>query len=106
MLFKMFRHFLIFVSLFCILESTGISVLSVLTKYKLNQTEQVANDDEGTSERNEARENKLKEFLPGDFLITAPVVILIKSTTYPQKADYSHLAWVAPVPTPPPNRIV
>jgi hypothetical protein len=67
MSFRWFKQFLVFLSLFCILESTGISILSVLTKYKISQTDsQIANEDEGTSERNEAKENKLKEFWPGD----------------------------------------
>ncbi|MFD2145769.1 hypothetical protein [Mucilaginibacter antarcticus] len=94
-------------SLFCILESTGISLLSALTKYKLNQTEQqMANDDESKSERNEVKESKVKEYLLSDFLIEAPLLTFIEATTYPQRQQHAHLAWVPPVPTPPPNRIV
>jgi hypothetical protein len=108
MSFRWFKHFLVFVSLFCILESTGISILSILTKYKVTQTEsEIANDDEGTSERNEARENRLKELWPGDIIIVAPsIYISINKVSYPQEQPHAHLAWVPPVPTPPPNRIV
>lgn len=105
--FKWFKQLLVFVSLFCLLEGTGISLLSLLTKYKLSQTEQqLASDDEGTSARSETRENRLKEYLPPDFLIAAPVVTLIKPVAYPQQQPHAHLAWVPPVPTPPPNRLV
>jgi hypothetical protein len=105
---RWFKQFLVFLSLFCILESTGISILSVLTKYKISQTDsQIANEDEGTSERNEAKENKLKEFWPGDILIMAPAVyISINKVFYPQEQPHAHLAWVPPVSTPPPNCIV
>jgi hypothetical protein len=108
MSFRWFKHLLVFVSLFCILESTGISILSVLTKYKISQTNgQLANDDEGASERNEAKENKLKELWPGDFAILVPsVCISLNKVSYPQEQPLAHLAWVPPVPTPPPNRIV
>ncbi|MES2807291.1 MAG: hypothetical protein V4619_01615 [Bacteroidota bacterium] len=104
---KWLKHILVFVCLFSILEGTGISLLSALTKYKLNQTEQqLANDDESTSERNEVRETRLKEYLPSDFLIAAPMVTIIETITYPQQQPHAHLAWVPPVPTPPPNRLV
>ncbi|GGH15487.1 hypothetical protein GCM10007352_24280 [Mucilaginibacter phyllosphaerae] len=90
------------------MESTGISVLSLLTKNTICQTDcQPANDDEGTSERNETKENRMKELWAADLDFKIPLIyISFKKVFYPHEQHTAHLAWVPPVPTPPPNGIV
>ena len=108
MQFTWLKHLLVFICLFCILESTGISVLSFITKHSISQTtDQQNTDDEDATERNETKECRLKELWVGDFgLSIPPLFINVKKVAYPQRQLVSHLAWVPPVPTPPPNSIV
>jgi hypothetical protein len=108
MQFSRFRFLLVFICIFSIMESTGISVVSLLSRSHISQTDgQPANDDEGTAERNETKENKLKELWADeqDFKIPSLYISLTK-VTYPHEQYSAHLAWIPPVPTPPPNGIV
>jgi len=107
MQFSRLKYLLVFICIFSILESTGISVVSLLSKNHISQNDsQAVNDDEGTTERNETRENKLKELWANelDFKIPSLYISLTK-VVYPHEQYNAHLAWAAPVPTPPPNPI-
>jgi hypothetical protein len=107
MQFSRLKCLLVFICIFSIMENTGISVVSMLTKNYISQTDnQSANDDEGTTERNEAKEDNLKEFWINVSDLNIPsLYINLTTVAYPHKHITAHLAWVPPVPTPPPNCI-
>ena len=96
---------MVFVCLFSILESTGVSVISILKKTNISQNDccQV-NDDEAATEKKENKETNLKEFwtIHQDLLIPRLHINGI-TIDYPKEKNNHHLAWVPPVPTPPPN---
>ena len=90
------------------MESKGISVVSLLSKNHISQNDgQPSNADEGATERNETKESKLQELWADepDFKIPFIYTSLTK-VIYPHEQYTAHLAWVPPVPTPPPNCIV
>ncbi|MBD1387650.1 hypothetical protein IDJ75_20360 [Mucilaginibacter rigui] len=107
MQFSSLKYLLVFICIFSILESTGISVVSLLTKNHIAQNNSpIANDDETTPERTETKENKLKELWASELDLKIPYLyISLTKVTYPHKQPTAHLAWVPPVPTPPPNYI-
>ena len=108
MQFPRLKYLLVFICIFSIMESTGLSVISLLTKNHISQTDgQPANDDEGTAERNETKENRLKELWADELDFKIPsIYISLTKVIYPHEQHTAHLAWVPPVPTPPPNGIV
>ncbi|GAB3919879.1 hypothetical protein [Mucilaginibacter myungsuensis] len=101
------KYCFVFVCLFCILESTGISVLKFLTHKNISQTEQQqANEDENTNERAETKENRLKVLWSSDLDLPIPAVFVQEHhIIYPDERCTAHLAWVPPVPTPPPDLV-
>ena len=107
MQFSRLKYLLVFICIFSIMESTGISVVSMLTKNNITQNDSApANDDEGTAERNETTENKLKELWTNELDLKIPsLYISLTKVIYPHEQHTAHLAWVPQVPTPPPNPI-
>jgi hypothetical protein len=107
MQFSRLKYLLVFICIFSIMESTGISVVSLLTKNHIIQNDDLtANDDENTPERNETKENKLKELWADEQDFKIPFLyISLTGVTYPHEQPTAHLAWAPPVPTPPPNYI-
>jgi hypothetical protein len=107
MQFSRLKYLLVFICIFSIMESTGISVVSFLSKNHISQNDnQPGNDDEGTAERNETKENKLKEFWTNELDLKIPsLYISLTKVAYPHLQHNAHLAWVPPVPTPPPSQI-
>lgn len=105
MRFHKLKYLLVFICIFSIMESTGISVLSLLTRTNICQTDcQLTNDDEGTSESNEIKESKLKELWADGLDLTIPsACISLVKFNYTDEQHTAHLAWAPPVPTPPPN---
>lgn len=105
---KKLKYLLVFVCLFSIMEGTGISVLSLLTKSTVCQADcGLGNDDENTNERNEVKETRLPELWADENDLKIPSIYIdLKKVTYPQEQQTAHLGWVPPVPTPPPNRTV
>ncbi|MCO5936085.1 hypothetical protein NAF17_11095 [Mucilaginibacter sp. RB4R14] len=104
MRFTLLKHLLICLCVFALLESTGISVLSVIAEHHISQTDsQLANDDENTAEHNETKGGNPKELWAVNPATLPQVYIAIKTIIYPYEKHTAHLAWVPPVPTPPPN---
>jgi hypothetical protein len=108
MKFSRLKYLLVFICIFSIMESTGISVVSLIThKYITQADSQAANDDEGTAERNNTRETNIKELWIAAFDLKIPSIYINSiNIIYPHEQHNAHLAWVPPVPTPPPNSIV
>ena len=108
MQFIWLKRFLVFICIFSILESTGVSITSLLIKTNTCQSDcHVVNDDDDAAERNESKESNLKEFwaIHHDLAFPQPH-IYCKAVIYPDEKSSHHLAWVSPVPTPPPNYTV
>lgn len=105
--FSRLKYLLVFICIFSIMESTGISVVSLFTKKSISQIDsKAANEDEGTAERNESKENKLKELWADELDLKIPFLyISLTNVIYPHEQHTAHLAWVLTVPTPPPNCI-
>ncbi|MES2267285.1 MAG: hypothetical protein V4520_11015 [Bacteroidota bacterium] len=98
------KHLLVCLCVFALLESTGLSVLSIIAKHHITQTDgQAANDDENTAGRNESKESNPKEFWAVSPLALPLVYLGFKRIIYPHCNHTAHLAWVPSVPTPPPN---
>ena len=102
------RYLLVFVCIFSILENTGVSVISLLKKTNICQNDcSVVNDDESAPERNENKETKLKEFYAVQQEHLLPQLYLSGTVIhYADEKSGNHLAWISPVPTPPPNYTV
>ncbi|MCQ6960875.1 hypothetical protein [Mucilaginibacter aquariorum] len=108
MRFIWLKRLLVFICIFSILESTGVSITSLLIKTNTCQSDcHVVNDDDDAAERNESKESSLKEFwaIHHDLAFPQPH-IYCKAVIYPDEKSSHHLAWVSPVPTPPPNYTV
>lgn len=106
--FTWLKHLLVFVCLFCIMEITGISVLSLVSKHYISQADnQQAADDDDAAERGEAKEYRLKELWTNNIdLSMRALSFSVKKPIHPHRQIVAHFAWVPPVPTPPPNFIV
>ena len=105
MKFAWLKYLLVFVCIFSILESTGVSVISIFKKASICQTDcSLVNDDDDAAEKTENKENNLKEFWSVNPDLSLPQFHLhVKVIDYPDEKSNHHLAWVPPVPTPPPN---
>lgn len=99
------KYWFVFICLFCIMEKTGISAVSMFSHIKVmvaeSQTSKEAND---SSENNEAKQAEIKEYwaLSPDDAFLLPLVN-IKPLLYPRETSQQHYNWCPPVPTPPPN---
>jgi hypothetical protein len=98
------KHLLIFVCIFSLLENTGASLSSVFSftdhhsEWQLNSS-----DDDDATERSE-KETNLKEYYAAhEYLQLTPLCISCEPLQYADEQSSNHLAWVSPVPTPPPN---
>jgi len=104
---KWFKYLLVLVCLFAILERTGISFSMLFTKVYVHQIDIQQDTDEDATERNETKETNLKEFWA---IHQQPellsLITYLKAAAYLGETEEMHLAWITPVPTPPPNRLV
>jgi hypothetical protein len=102
------KHLLVFICIFSILESTGVSLSSLLKKTTISQNDYSSlNDDEDAAQRNENKETNLKEFWVIQQNLLLPQLNLCGiAVDYPNEKSSHHLAWISPVPTPPPNNKV
>jgi hypothetical protein len=101
------RHLLVFVCIFSLLEGTGAAVRSVFSLTDHHSEWQADNsDDEDAPERSE-KETTLKEYYATpEYLQITPLCISCEPMQYANEQSNHHLAWVSPVPTPPPNSLV
>lgn len=101
------RHLLIFVCLFSLLEGTGSFVSSVfsLTDHHTEWQAKSSDDDDAT-ERSEKETNLKEYYTTYEYLQIAPLCISCEQMQYADEQSNHHLAWVSPVPTPPPNPLV
>jgi hypothetical protein len=108
MRFTWLKRLLVFICIFSILESTGVSITSMLIKTNICQSDcHVVSDDDDAAEKNENKESNLKEFWAIHQDLAYPQLhINYKAIIYPDEKSSHHLAWVSPVPTPPPNYTV
>jgi hypothetical protein len=108
MQFIWLKHLLVFICIFSILESTGVSITSILVKNNVCQSDcHVVGDDDDAAEKSENKESNLKEFWAIHHHVAYPQLpINYKAVIYPDEKSSHHLAWVSPVPTPPPNYTV
>ncbi|RYU90151.1 hypothetical protein EWM62_11460 [Mucilaginibacter terrigena] len=104
MRFTWLKYLCVCLCVFALLESTGISALYLIAKHHISQTDiPAANDEEGTAERSETKESNPKDFWAVNPVILPPVYVSFESVIYPPEKQAAHLAWMPPVPTPPPN---
>ncbi|MFD0763928.1 hypothetical protein ACFQZI_03645 [Mucilaginibacter lutimaris] len=81
-----------------------MSVLSIIAKHRITQTDaQAANDEENAAGRNETKETNPKEFWAVSPVALPQIYISFKRIIYRDYNHTAHLAWVPSVPTPPPN---
>ena len=108
MKFTWLKRLLVFICIFSILESTGVSITSILIKNNTCQSDcHVVSDDDNAAEKNETKESNLKEFWAIHQNVAFPQLhIYCKTVIYPDEKSSHHLAWVSSVPTPPPNYTV
>lgn len=98
-----FKHLFVFVCLFSLLESTGISMIKLIAKAGISQTDKNSLADDDATERSE-REVSVKEMLAIEPFCTLPLISLqAQSYIYPTETLVPHLGWISPVPTPPPD---
>jgi hypothetical protein len=109
MFMKLFclRRLLILACVFSLLEGTCAFVSSVFSLTDHHTEWQAdSSDDEDAPERSE-KETHLKEYyVTHEYLQIAPLYISCEPMQYADEQSNHHLAWVSPVPTPPPNPLV
>jgi hypothetical protein len=99
------KYLLVFVLAFSVLERSGITVSGYFAKAH-QADEQPGSDDERT-DRNETKETTFKEYWVTHQQVELPALYTCsKPTTYPHEVNARHLAWVSPVPTPPPDFLI
>lgn len=105
MKFAWLKYLLVFVCIFSILESTGVSITSLFKKASVCRTDcSPVNDDDDATEKTENKESNPKEFWSiNQDLSLLRLYIYSKVIDYPDEKSDHHLAWIPPVPTPPPN---
>lgn len=101
-----FKYLMVFICFFSVMAKTGITLNAVFHIIKSSDTACAynnCNDDENTPERSETKEI-VKEYwdVQHQLVIAAPVK-LCKPAGFINEPGSKHLAWVPPVPTPPPN---
>jgi hypothetical protein len=99
------KYWFVFICLFCMMEKTGISAISMLSHIKVMVTElQTSKEANDSGESSEAKQVEVKEYwaLSPDDAFLMPV-IAIKPIQYPREISQLHYNWCPPVPTPPPN---
>ena len=99
------NYFFVLLCLFCLMEKTGISTISLFSHIKVMvadpQGEKQADE---SSESNEAKQVEIKEYWATyheHALLLPPAVT--RSMLYPRETSQQHYNWCPPVPTPPPN---
>ena len=101
-----FKFLVVFICLFSLLESTGISMIKLIAKASTSQVQKNDLADDDATERSE-REVSLKEILAVEPFCTLPLLALqVHSYSYPTEAMVPHLGWISPVPTPPPDFVI
>ena len=102
------KYLVVFICVFSVLEKTGISVSAIFHVINSYKAECIYNcpSDKDAAERNGAKETSLKEYWDiHQQCILAPLMGFYKPVCFPGENSSSHLAWVPPVPTPPPNLV-
>ena len=100
------KYLLVFVCILSLLQGTGVfSSLVFDTDDQHNEWSATADDDDAT-ERSE-KETNLKEYYTMlELLQINPACTNCEPLQYAHEQSQNHLAWVSPVPTPPPNQLV
>lgn len=101
------RHLLVFVCVFSLLEDTGgsVSLLLSFTDHHIEWQADSSDDDDAT-ERSEKETNQKEYYAIYEYLQIAPLCTSCEPIQYTDEQSNHHLAWVPPVPTPPPNSLV
>ena len=97
------RHLLIFVCIFSLLEDTGASLSSVFSFTDRHSEWQAYSADDDATERSEKETNLKEYYTTHEYLQLTPLCISFEPVQYADEQSSNHLAWVSPVPTPPPN---
>lgn len=101
-----FKYLVVFICLFSLLESTGISMIRMIVKASITHVQKSALADDDATERSD-REVNLKEILAVEAFCTLPSVALhVQTYNYSTEAFVPHLGWISPVPTPPPDFVI
>jgi hypothetical protein len=99
------RYLLLTMFVFSVIAKTGISIdslFSITTSYQADCMCDVTDDEEAPN-GNETKETSLKEYWDIPQPLDFSQILTIKHISYPGTKQSNHLAWVSPVPTPPPN---
>ena len=101
------KHLLVFVCIFTLLEGMGLfSSLAFDPDDQHTEWQSANGDDEDATERSE-KETNLKEYYTTlELLQVNPVCTNCEPLQYADEQSHNNLAWVSPVPTPPPNQLV
>ena len=99
------KYLLVLVLIFSVLERSGITVSAYFGK--AHQVEEQPGSDDERTDRNETKETNFKEYWVIHQHVEVPALYTCcKPTPYPHEENARHLAWVSPVPTPPPDLLV
>ena len=100
------KYLFVLTCLFCIMQKTGISALSVFSHIKITDVELAAEKQTDDSENKEAKQVELKEYwaVPSDSLLV-PLLLHSDRLMFASYAESQHLSWYPPVSTPPPDII-
>jgi hypothetical protein len=99
------KYLVLFIAVFAVIERTDIAVkLLTNAANKLEAASQATGDEDNSTDPNELKETSIKECWDIHQLVTLPQLLNIgQPVHYRGEQGDSHLAWVPPVPTPPPN---
>jgi hypothetical protein len=100
------KYLLVVICIFSLLEGTGVfSSLAFDPDDRHTEWQSTNADDEDATERSE-KETNLKEcYTTLELLQINPLCINCEPMQYADEQSNNHLAWVSPVPTPPPNQL-
>jgi len=96
------KYLFVLICLFCLMEKTGISAISLCSHIKVMVSGPQA--EKQASESSEAKQIEVKEYWDTNqtYAFLSPTIVTT-STLYPRETSQRHYNWCPPVPTPPPN---
>lgn len=100
------RYIIAFACIFTLLQGTGVPLSAAFSEPHKQSLASTSNSDEDDATSRAEKEVELKELYAdaSSFIIVAPCVILQPAANSILQQNH-HLAWIAPVPTPPPNSL-
>jgi hypothetical protein len=101
------KYLLVFVCIFSLLEGMGISMTSLFDHGdQHNEWQSATTSDEDAAGRSEKETNFKEYYTTLELLQIDPLCINCEPVEYADQQNNHHLAWVSPVPTPPPDLLV